>query len=806
MKCAPENQPPESKKIRRGQSNQALQYFFTPKKKHSFTGLIALLILLFSCASSYGAERAVVKVELNGEDKGEYFVLMSGGGRVLVSVEDLLQMGFREAPAAAETGEEGAVYIDSLRGGVKAEFDATASALYISAEPSLLRKNTVDFARRPAQALYYAGSPSAFFNYGITLASGSGLDLDSLTVPLELGVSGAGWLGLSDFAFTKSDTDEKFVRLLSRVIRDDPGGLRRLIVGDFQAFSGDLGGAATLGGLSISRDFSMGPFFIRTPGLSVTGMLSTPSEVEIYTNDILLKRYSLSPGEFEFLNLPNLNGAGKVEVLIRDAFGREERTVIPYYASRSLLQKGLHDYSYNLGFKRNGFGRDSFSYDGPAFLAYHRAGFSDSFTGGLRAEADGDVLNAGLTATMLLGNFGLLDTSFAFSLGEGRSGYGVSSSYSYAGRHFSGGLSARAFSRDYANLSLSESGDKPRFEGAAGLGYRDRMFGAVSATYAETDLYKEKDRKRMTFYYSRNLMRNVLLNVIASKTEAEETSYEVFAGLTFILGRNTSAGLSHTIRDDGPIETASLQQDPPYGTGFGYRAAVERVGNSDDRGAETGGNGFLQYRGAYGIYSAYYLRDAGESSYMFSAYGGVSFINRSLYLSRPVTDSFALVKVGEFENAQVNYNNQEVGRTNSKGELLVPGLIAYYPNDISINDRDFPVNYEIPELRALVSLPYRGGGVVKFDLKKLQAFVGRLFIVEKGSKREAEYWGLAVGIKGSVVEAAVGKKGEFYMENVPPGRLQARLFTKEKECIFTINIPQSDEAMVDLGEVVCEMD
>ena len=56
-----------------------------------------------------------------------------------------------------------------------------------------------------------------------------------------------------------------------------------------------------------------------------------------------------------------------------------------------------------------------------------------------------------------------------------------------------------------------------------------------------------------------------------------------------------------------------------------------------------------------------------------------------------------------------------------------------------------------------------------------------------------------------VIEAVIGKEGEFYLENLPSGRFPARLFLKEKECKFELTIPKSDEMLVEMGEVTCEM-
>jgi outer membrane usher protein len=496
-------------------------------------------------------------------------------------------------------------------------------------------------------------------------------------------------------------------------------------------------------------------------------------------------------------------------MVIKDAFGREEQVVSSFYLSSRLLKEGLHEFSYNLGVTREEFGQADFKYSDVAFLGFHRFGFSNSFTAGFSAEAGRDVVNAGSTTSFSLWQAGEINLSFALSLDRGMAGFGGTASYLYSGKGFSGRISARGFTEKYANLSVRASENKPRLEWFVGMGYSHERLGSISANYAQTDQYTDLDRKNASLYYSRRIFKDISLYVRASRTWTDDTFDEevdeVFAGLNIYLGKRRSINLSRVVAEERATETASIQQNPPLGTGFGYRFLAERT--EDNEGEHTiNGNASIQYRGPFGIYSADYRRIADENSYSLNTSGGLSFINGSLYFSRPITDSFALVKVADLEGVGVLYNNQEVGYTNHNGEVLVPGLISYYYNNLSIEDKDIPVNYDIGEIKKYVSTYLRGGGVVSFEVRKLQAFWGKFLISEKIEKTPAEYWGLEIQLKEKLIEAIVGKGGEFYLENLNPGKYPAKLFLKEKKCFFEIVIPKSDDIMVNMGEITCEMD
>ncbi len=54
-------------------------------------------------------------------------------------------------------------------------------------------------------------------------------------------------------------------------------------------------------------------------------------------------------------------------------------------------------------------------------------------------------------------------------------------------------------------------------------------------------------------------------------------------------------------------------------------------------------------------------------------------------------------------------------------------------------------------------------------------------------------------------ESPLGKQGEFYLENVPPGRHKAIIEYKDKTCRFILDVPSSEEPLVQLGNFRCQM-
>lgn len=779
-------------------------------ENHNRSYFISAALILFPLLSFpvylQASEMVVLKILINTEDKGDYFMLLTEEGDVLLRRKDLPEIGFKDVSSGSETMIEEMSYISlkSLSPLVTFDIDEHESALHITVTPTLLESNIVDLGYAGPADVLYTQTTAAFLNYGMNYRAGDGFDSSALSLPWEVGISDGGKLGFSSFSYTKNEEDKEFVRLFSNLTADDRITLRRIVLGDFSAFSGALGSGGIFGGISISKDFAINPTFRRFPGLDIGGVLDTPSDVELYVNDLLVSRKHLPAGAFQFMNLPGATGAGDATLIITDAYGRQTRVENPFYLTTQLLKPGLDNYSYNIGFKRKELGEKSFNYGDPAFVGFHRYGFTRSFTGGLRAEAEQNLINLGGSATFVPWRLGETNASFAVSNDEGRHGYGGFLGYFHAGGKFSGNVSMSTFSRDYANLGLSSFRENPRFVRSLGLGFNQRGFGSLSASYSATDFYRGSDRLRASIFYSRNLWRNTSLQVRASRTKWDGTVDEVFAGLVIHLGGGKSGSLGYQVQDGRVTETASVQQNPPLGTGLGYRFLLDR-NEGEQNNSDLGGNAAVQYRGPYGIYSADYNKIAGQDIYDIGVSGGVAFIDKSAYLTRPITDGFALVKVGSLDGVKVNYSNQEVGTTNRDGEVVVPNLISYYDNDLSIETGDLPVNYEIERIRKHVSPPIRGGSIVEFPITRIQGYTGLLYVAEKGERIAAQYWGLRLRIEDVSREFTVGKGGEFYLENLPAGRYPATLFRQDRECDFDLTIPESDDIMVDMGEQTCEI-
>ncbi len=125
---------------------------------------------------------------------------------------------------------------------------------------------------------------------------------------------------------------------------DDRANLRSATLGDAYVSAGPLGGSLLLGGISLARNYALDPYLVKIPRLAFAGSAMAPSTLDVYVNDVLVRRLPIEAGDFQLTNISPITGAGTTRYVLRDAFGREQRLESSYYASAGVLARGLSEF------------------------------------------------------------------------------------------------------------------------------------------------------------------------------------------------------------------------------------------------------------------------------------------------------------------------------------------------------------------------------------------------------------------------------------------------------------------------------
>ncbi len=536
----------------------------------------------------------------------------------------------------------------------------------------------------------------------------------------------------------------------------------------------------------------------------------TSSDIEIYQDGFLKNSYHVQPGDFQIEDLPVSGiGVGSYDVVIRDAFGRETSLAEKFYLGRSLLREDLHSYNYGVGLQReSSFGGDP-EYGDPALVGQHRYGLKSVVTVGANLEISPDVYAGGLTADFKLDRVGVINAGASFGGGDTGSGGAIYLAYSYTNLHYSTNLLLRSFADGYTNLQREILADPVRFEGMARFSFRASKFSSFSMSLSriETASGNETFRPGLTYNQRINHMTSLVARYERQTRQMPDglsiNDNIAFAGLHFYLPQRISLDVTHSSDSSSSRQAVTARRNVPLQKGYGYRVALERAG-FDGADNEIRPSGLIQYNGALGTYRAEYDQFGGEQSWRIGTAGSLAVVESSLFASRPLRQSFAVVHTGDLNGIRVNYNGEPVGRTRQDGRLLVPNLRSYEVNKLEIDEHDLPIDYHVEKYERQIIPAPRSGAVVDFGLQRISAIFGRLVLREDDRTTPLEHISLSIDGLEADLSWRSGLNGEFYLENIPRGGhdLLGRIDSQHYRC--PIFLSATDQMLADLGEVTCE--
>ncbi len=738
-------------------------------------------------------------VTANQVDRGQMTVAIDNED-VAMRVSDLESMGITgtawnrllllsrmiRTPLSIEGSE--AISLKTLDPYVKYVMNQEDLTLSLTIAPSFLAPTSIGArASRPADIIY-THDRTGFFNYSLSAAN-----LKDVAGFGEAGLSMSRGLLYSSFS---RPANGQLIRGMSNFIFDDRTHLNRWTVGDAVVSPSDpLGGSAILTGVTVARNFNLDPYFIRFPSMNLAGTALTPSRVDVYVNGVLVSEQEVPPGPFQLRGVQVTPGSGNTQLVIRDAFGREQVQTADYYYSTSVLERGLSEFVYSAGVEREQLGVRSFARGDPTAVAFQRYGFTDWLTAGGRAEVSRGLWSGGPTASVRtwVGDFGL---SGSFSSDTGSTGAAGALSYLYLNRRFGFGGQFQAMSRDYATLSLPKTSDRALTQASAFASISGRR-GSLSAQYSRNAMRDTGNLTRTTLLASFSVARGAsLILSAASVNQGGARHGEYFAGASFSLGRNTTASAGFSKQGDQNQTTFEVDRPVPVGTGMGYRISSIFSGDGTRSGAAS-----LSYQTAFGRYDLTGDPFQSGSRPSLSAAGGLVFAGGALKLSPPIQDSYALVRVPGVEGVRVFASNQLVGRTDGQGNLLVPSLLSYYGNPLRIEDKDVPMTYQVDGVEKTIAPPYRGGAVVVFPVRQHRSVTGKVTVVS-GKTEISPALGTFTLTKGSKSwDSPLGRTSDFDFEDIPEGVYDALLEYRDGTCRFQLTVPPGGS--VDLGRVVC---
>lgn len=742
------------------------------------------------------ARLLAVEVQLNGEARGAALVAQAGE-EFLIEVSDARAWRLR-VPEGAVRSIQGRQFVPVAALGARAAgYDAGAARLGLEAPAdaflaSVYEATVTSFPLTPA-------TWGGFVTYDVLATRASGTN--SLGAALEASVfSPYASLATQYVArdlWSSGSAEPQFVRTATALRRDFPDQLMSLQIGDGLTRPGAQGQSLRFGGVMLATDFALRPGFITQPLPSFSGDAALPSTVEVFVQNQLRTVTQVPAGPFTLDNVPVITGAGDARIVVRDALGREQVLTSSFYSAGQLLRPGLNEFAVAAGKLRTDRADGSPDYGNEFAAGLWRRGMNDWLTLEMRGEYE-KLRTQNLGGSVLVGT----------RLGEFEASATVADVEGVGGR-FGGAVGW--FYRDFlttvgARYEQVESGF--RFAGATDLSRALRsQFTAtasrslargwsVGAFYLDAETQGGEHFRSLNASATWSLPRGSNLLFSVNRVDGTSGTRNIYGVLlTVPLGPNVfaSAGLEGGTESR---QTLVAQRTPPIDEGYGWRVAASH----DSSGVRADAGAIAQLN--HVNLSAEVSRVPGQSvAARAGAAGSVVLVEDKLALTRPVFDSFALVRLPGVPEVPVLLNNQLAGVTDEQGRLLLPRLQAYVPNEIKVEAAALPPDARIDQDRVIVVPPARSGVVAAVAVQRVAAAVISL----RDAAGRPLPTGASVTVEPSGQASSVGLRGEVFLSGAP-GRYRLEVLSQGTVCRVGFELPVTPKgrAYSQLGPYTCE--
>ncbi|WP_236193884.1 fimbria/pilus outer membrane usher protein [Pseudomonas faucium] len=732
---------------------------------------------------------------VNQMPKAELVPVQQRAGRLYLGSEVLRAAGIK-LPGAPQ----GEVALDSVAG-LHSDYDSPNQRLLLQVPPAWLPDQQVGDRNLypPSEA---RSSFGALFNYdlylndtddgGTYLAAWNELRLfDSWGTFASTGQWRQSFNGApgddSRQGFLRYDTTWRFT---------DEQRLLTYEAGDFVTGALPWTSSVRVGGLQLSRDFAARPDLVTYPLPAFAGEAAVPTSLDLFINGYKSSTTELQPGPYTLTNVPFINGAGEAVVVTTDALGRQVSTTLPFYVTSSLLQKGLSDFSVAAGSLRRDYAVEDFSYGPGVASASLRHGISDFFTLESHLESAESLLLGGLGGNMRLGNFGVLNAALAQSQFDGDKGHQVALGYQYNSQRI--GFSYQRLQRhgEYADLSRVDTPEmqlSQRSEQVT-LSLNLDQYGSLGAGYFDVHAGDGTRTRLVNLSWSKPLWGNSSVYLSANR-EVGDSQWAVQAQLVipFDFNGTLAVGLERN-KDGEDLQRVNYSRAVPVGTGVGYNLGYATGSHrADYRQADVTWR-LQSVQLQAGVYGS-----SGEMTRWADASGSLVWMDAGVFAANRIDDAFVVVSTDGYADVPVRYENQEIGRTDKRGHLLVPYSSGYYRGKYEIDPMDLPPDVLAPEVEQRVAVRRGSGYLLEFPLKRVLA--ASIELVD-GSRQPLKL-GSKVTHQQSGSQAVVGWDGLVYLENLSAHNNLQVAIEGGGQCQVEFDLPPGQGSIPLIGPLEC---
>lgn len=575
-----------------------------------------------------------------------------------------------------------------------------------------------------------------------------------------------------------------------------------ITVGDFVSAGTVTQRAVRLGGIQIASNFELRPDLLTTPLPSFSGQVAVPTSIDILTADQRYRVGDIEPGSFTLQNVPAGSGRGEFSVVTRDALGREVVQSMRFYTSRNLLAPGLTGYAVNAGFVRRRYGEVSNDYGELVASAFLRRGLSPFLTLEASAESTGGLANFGGRADFTVGNLFLVSAEGRYSHDD-RVGGGTLSRFSLESISQKFGIRGGIVlpSASYRDVASRLGDSAPSRQLFADMTYTVGPNSQLQLAYVRQEdrgdeRFRIPARRLETLSGSFRAPLSSRIDLFASgglrRDKRQETLFASI-GVSVNLGAPHHLGAYANIEGNRPSTGISYSKDDQQAGDIGYRVSANAAPNYHRLA------GSALWRAPSMALEAQVEQVNGDFASRTNARGTLIVADGTVYARNQNGGSYALVRSGKVKDVAIKLENRVVGKTNSRGRLLVQNLAPLIPMHVDVDTEQLPAEAMVRQAKHVVAVPRGAVALVEMDVIAFRPVL-RKIVDQSGTPVEAGMPVTAapsgetslVGFDGMAEINAAGGDGRLLVG--PPGR----------SCV--VDLP--DAETLDTGEapLVCRVE
>ncbi len=257
-----------------------------------------------TASATAAAERLIARVFVNAVNRGDLALLRDANGNFFVPAAEFAKWGLA-LPGAASVMVDGEPHVRLADvQGLEARFDAAKVTLHLQVASNALPGTTIDLRPKRRAGVVYPADTSFFLNYGFNAEGDDSFGNLRYQAATELGARAGNWLFYSTTDYQWGEgTSSRLTRLLTNAQYDDRPNLRRLTFGDFFTAGFDLSSSVPIAGVSLTKDYSMDPYFIQYPTAAFRTEVAFPSTVQVRVDGNVIEQRRVQPGPVDITNI-----------------------------------------------------------------------------------------------------------------------------------------------------------------------------------------------------------------------------------------------------------------------------------------------------------------------------------------------------------------------------------------------------------------------------------------------------------------------------------------------------------------------